>query len=425
MNRRSGDYVIIGGGLAGAKAAETLRDEGFDGRVVIVAKEPERPYERPPLSKDYLQGTSGRDAIFVHDAGWYAENDVELLESIAAVDVDRHRREVELGDGERIGYDRLLLATGSTPRRLQVPGADLGNVMHLRNVGDTERLRAVISGGGARVVVVGAGWIGLETAAAARTYGCPVTVIEPQPTPLYGALGPELGEVFADLHGENGVRLLLGTGVAELIGGAAAQPGEPHPVRAVVTDSGERLPADLVVVGVGARPETELAEWCGLEVDDGVVVDAALRSSDPAIHAAGDVASVYMPRYGRQVRVEHWANALNSGPAAARSMLGADVTYDELPYFFTDQYDLGMEFSGLVTPGGYDRIVYRGDTAGREFIAFWLDGRRVVAGMNVNVWNVTDDVRALIDSGARVDPDRLADPGVPLSSLTSASPAPS
>jgi 3-phenylpropionate/trans-cinnamate dioxygenase ferredoxin reductase subunit len=403
-------YVVIGGGLAGAKAAETLRTQGFEGGIVLVAEEPEVPYERPPLSKGYLLGNDEREKARVHDTGWYAEHGVDLRTGVRAVALDPGAHRVELDSGETLDYAKLLLATGSSPRRLPVPGADLDGVRYLRTLPDSDRLLADLREGGRRLVVVGAGWIGLEVTAAARGYGNDVTVVEPQPTPLFQALGPEMGEVFAHLHRQHGVNLRTGTGVREFRGDGA--------VSTVVTDGGDELPADLVLVGVGAAPNTALAEEAGLEVENGVVTDAALRTSAPDVFAAGDVARSYNPLFGRHVRVEHWANALNGGPAAARSMLGQEVVYDRVPYFFTDQYDLGMEYSGLGGPD--DEVVCRGNREDGEFIAFWLSGGRVVAGMNVNVWDVTDPIQTLIRSGAQVPVERLIDPAVPLEELISA-----
>jgi NADPH-dependent 2,4-dienoyl-CoA reductase/sulfur reductase-like enzyme len=404
-------YLIVGASLAGAKAAEALRSEGFDGMVILLGSETERPYERPPLSKGYLLGKEDKSVIYVHDEGWYAEHDVDLRLGVTVTSVDPASRTVTTADGESAGYDRLLLATGASPRQLNVPGADQEGVLYLRTVGDSERLAAAFRGGGP-VVTVGAGWIGLETTAAAREAGCEVTVIEPEPTALYRAVGSELGEMFADLHREHGVQFRFGESVSELRGsGAGGRVGE------VITTSGAAVPADIVVVGIGAVPNTGLAADAGLEVGNGVVTDAALRTSDTSIYAAGDLANSYHPLLGRRVRVEHWANALNSGPAAARSMLGQDVAYDPVPYFYSDQYDLGMETAGLPEPGSYDQVLYRGDRPGREFIAFWLRGGAVVAGMNVNVWDVSDDIQALIRSGKQVDPARLTDPDVPLTEV--------
>jgi 3-phenylpropionate/trans-cinnamate dioxygenase ferredoxin reductase subunit len=398
-------FVIAGAGLTGAKAAETLRAEGFTGRVVLVGAEPDLPYERPPLSKGYLLGQDDRASVFVHDEKWYAEQEIEALTGRRVTALDRAAHEIELAGGERLGYTKLLLATGASPRRLRVPGNDLKGVHYLRRLAHADRLREALASGG-RVVVAGAGWIGLETAAAARHYGCQVTVVEPGPAPLHAALGPEVGGLFADLHRRHGVELRLGTGVTGFAGDTT--------VSAVLTDDGE-IPADVVVVGIGARPETQLASDAGLAVDDGVCVDAALRTEDPDVYAAGDVASVWQERYGRRIRVEHWAAATHGGPAAAMSMLGRGAGYDDLPYFFSDQYDAGMEFTGWFPPGGYDRVVTRGD--GEAFHAFWLAGDRVVAGMHVNQWDEgLDAVRELILSGRSMDPDRLADPAQPLKS---------
>jgi 3-phenylpropionate/trans-cinnamate dioxygenase ferredoxin reductase subunit len=404
-------FVIVGASLAGAKAAETLRAEGFTGQVVLIGEEPERPYERPPLSKGYLLGKEERDKVFVHEPGWYQDNRVELRLDTRATGIDREAHEVELAGGERLRYDKLLLTTGSVVRRLPVPGADSDGLLYLRRVEDSERISAAIgAGAGRRIVVIGAGWIGLEVASAARQRGAEVSIVEVLGLPLQRVLGEELARVFADLHREHGVDLRLGTGVREVRVGA----GGPT---AVVLDDGTELPADAVVVGVGIAPATALAEAAGLEVDNGVLVDAALRTADPDIYAAGDVANAFNPLFGERLRVEHWANALNGGPAAARSMLGQEIVYDRVPYFYTDQYDLGMEYSGHTVPGGYDQIVYRGDVPGREFVAFWLRGGRVLAGMNVNVWDVTDAIQDLVRSSRQVDTEKLADPAVPLSEV--------
>jgi 3-phenylpropionate/trans-cinnamate dioxygenase ferredoxin reductase subunit len=398
--------VIVGASLAGAKAAETLREEGFSGGVVLLGEETERPYERPPLSKGYLLGKDEKTSIYVHDEGWYAQNDVDLRLGASVTALDPAARQVRLADGETVGYDRLLLATGAVPRRLNAPGADLDGVLYLRWVRDSERLGTALQAGG-QVVIVGAGWIGLEVAAAAREFGCAVTVVEPEMGALFRQVGPELSAVFTGLHTEHGVVFRFEESVTELRGAGGA-------VREAVTSAGAVLPADLVVVGIGAVPATSLASGAGLDVGNGVIVDAGLHTSAPNVFAAGDVANSYHPLFGRHVRVEHWANALNGGPAAARSMLGQGVSYDAVPYFFSDQYDLGMETAGLPEPGSYDEVVYRGDRDGREFVAFWLSGGSVVAGMNVNVWDVSDDIQALIRSRRQVDAARLADPETPI-----------
>jgi len=402
----SGTFVIAGGGLAGAKAAEALRAQGFDGRVVLAAEEDIRPYERPPLSKDYLQGKTSPEKIFVHSADWYDTSRVELMLGTAVTAIDRGRREVTLTGGGHLAYDRLLLATGAVPRRLPLPGADADGVLYLRRVGDSDRLRDTFTTA-SRVLIIGAGWIGLEVAAAARLAAVDVTVLEAADLPLLHVLGPQVAPVFADLHREHGVDLRLGVRVAEITVSGGKATG------ARLAD-GTRIGADAVIVGIGAAPNTALAEAAGLDVRDGVVTDASLRTSDPAIYAAGDIASAFHPLLGRHIRVEHWANALHQPETAAAAMLGRDAAYDRVPYFYTDQYDLGMEYAGYAVPGGYDRVVFRGDAGKREFIAFWLSGDRIVAGMNVNIWDVNDTVQALIRSGRPADPARLADPAVPL-----------
>lgn len=408
-------FVIVGAGLAGAKAAETLRSEGFTGRVILIGDERDHPYERPPLSKGYLTGTEERDSVFVHPAAWYAEHDIELHLGQPVVHLDRVARTVRLGDGTSLPYDKLLLATGAEPRRLDIPGTDLAGVHHLRRLAHAERLKGVLTSLGrenGHLVIAGAGWIGLEVAAAARRYGVEVTIVEPEPTPLHAVLGPELGEVFADLHREHGVRFHFGAKLTEII-------GQDGMVLAVQTDVGEEHPAHDVLAAIGAAPRTALARAAGLALADragggGIAVDSSLRTSDPYIWAAGDVASAEHPLLGGRLRVEHWANALNGGPVAARAMLGREVVYDRVPYFFTDQYDLGMEFSGHAAPGTYDQVIARGDVGKRQFIAFWLRQGQVLAGMNVNVWDVTDTIQKLIRSGQRVDPELLSDPSVPL-----------
>jgi 3-phenylpropionate/trans-cinnamate dioxygenase ferredoxin reductase subunit len=401
-------FVIVGGGLAGAKAAETLRAEGFDGRVVLVAGEEELPYERPPLSKDYLLGKADRESPQVHPLDWYGEQGVELRTGVRATRLDPAGHRLTLDTGEQLPYATLLLATGSSARRLPVPGADLDGVRYLRTLADADVLLADLRGGGKRLVIIGAGWIGLEVAAAARFHGNDVTIVEPQPTPLHAVLGAEMGRVFATLHRDHGVELFTDT-VAREFRGASGH------VESVATDGHAGLAADLVVVGVGAIPNVELAAAAGLDVDNGILTDDALRTSAPDVFAAGDVASSFRPLYGRYVRVEHWANALHSGPAAARSMLGQTVSYDRVPYFYTDQYELGMEYSGLGGPS--DTVVCRGKPESGEFIAFWMSEGRVTAGMNVNVWDVTEPIQELIRSRRQVQPARLADPDTPLELL--------
>jgi 3-phenylpropionate/trans-cinnamate dioxygenase ferredoxin reductase component len=405
-------FVIVGAGLAGAKTAEALREQGYAGRIVLVGAEAHRPYERPPLSKGYLSGSSERDGVFVHAPEWYDEHDVELRLGVTATAIDRSERQVVLDDGSRLAYDKLLLTTGARPRRLPMVGADADGVLHLRDLDDSDRLRTTLEQA-TSLVVIGAGWIGLEVAAAARAAGVAVTVVEAAELPLLRVLGTEVAQVFADLHRDHGVDFRFGATLTSIH-------TEANRVRSVELADGAVLDADAVLVAVGIAPNTELAEAAGLTVDNGVLVDAALRTSDPDVLAAGDVANAAHPFYGTPIRVEHWANAINQPAIAAATMLGKDAAYEALPYFFTDQYDLGMEYVGYVGADGYDQVVFRGDVAKREFIAFWLRDRRVLAGMNVNVWDVTDQIKQLIGSRLPVDPARLADPATPLGALVAA-----
>jgi 3-phenylpropionate/trans-cinnamate dioxygenase ferredoxin reductase subunit len=398
-------FVIVGASLAGAKAAQTLRHEGFEGRVVLVGAEAKRPYERPSLSKEYVRGEAG-EPVYVHGEGFYADHDIELRLGRTAVDMNAVLKEVALDDGERLRYDRLLLTTGAEPRRLAIPGSELDGVLYLRTVEDCEALRERLDGGGT-VVVVGAGWIGAEIAASARQRGLAVTVVAPGTVPLERVLGREVGGLYRDIHTEHGVRMLLGSGVDAFEGDAA--------VERVRTSNGQQIECDFVVVGIGALPRTQLAAWGGLSTGDGIFTDQYLQTSAPDVFAAGDVASAQQPFYGQRIRVEHWANALRQGPAAARNMLGAEQPYDCVPYFFSDQYDVGMEYSGFAR--SWDRVVFRGNPASREFIAFWLTGDRVLAGMNVNIWDVVDPIQRLIRDRVAVDDWRLADPDVPLEQL--------
>jgi 3-phenylpropionate/trans-cinnamate dioxygenase ferredoxin reductase component len=404
------NLVIAGAALAGAKAAEALRAEGFDGPVTLIGDEMYRPYERPPLSKEYLIGKADLSTVFVHGESWYGEHDVDLRLGSRVARVDRAAHRVEMADGSTIGYHKLLLATGSSPRALRIDGADAEGVLFLRRIEDSERLKYTI-GVSRRLVVIGAGWIGLEVAAAARMAGAEATVVEAAPAPLLRVLGPEVAEVFTGLHREHGVDFRFRAQVEAI----TTANGRATGVRLA---DGSVIGADAVLMAVGAAPNTGLAEDAGLRVRDGIVADAGLTTDDPDIYATGDAVSAFHPFLGRHLRVEHWANALNQPATAAASMLGKEAAYDRLPYFFTDQYDLGMEYTGYVPDGDYDRVVIRGDVAAREFIAFWLKDGRVLAGMNVNVWDVTDPIRDLIRSRVQVNPAALAHPDQPLEKLT-------
>jgi len=400
-------FVIVGASLAGAKAAETLRSEGFAGRVVLIGEEAERPYERPMLSKEYLRGEKPAAKLYVHDEGFYADNDIELLTGTRVASLDPGTHEITMQDGARMPYSKLLLSTGAAPRRLPLPGTDLPGVRYLRKMADSDALRTAI-GAASRVVVIGAGWIGSEVAASARQLGAEVSVVAPEAVPLERVLGPLLGGVYRDLHSERGVDLHLSTQIEAIVGGGSAE--------GVRTTDGLVIEGDLVVVGVGVSPRDELAQQAGLTLENGIVVDEYLRTSAPDVFAAGDVAATWSPMYNKRIRMEHWANALNQGQTSARNMLGQESPYTKLPYFYSDQYDLGMEYNGYASD--WDRVVVRGDLTGREFLAFWLKDGRVLAGMNANVWDQGDQIKALVRSGQIVDEDRLADPSVPMADVT-------
>jgi len=398
--------VVVGAGLAGARAVETLREEGFDGPVVLVGEESRRPYERPPLSKSFLQGSTPAEEAFVHPEAWYDASEVELLTGTRAVDLRVDDRELVLESGRRLRYERLLLATGSAARPLAVPGADLPGVHLLRTLDDAEHLRAALVSAPA-VVVIGAGWIGSEVAASARSLGCDVTLVGRDAVPLQKVLGAEVGAIFRDLHRDHGVRLVMNSEVESLHG-----TGRVEEVR---LRDGRVLPCDLVVVGVGAAPRLELAQAAGLTVNGGIATDERLHASGNWVFAAGDVAAAWHPIFKSRLRVEHWANAGHQGRVAAENMLGKAVVHDRVPYFFSDQFDLGMEYSGHAPT--WDEVVFRGDTKRREFIAFWLSDGRVVAGMNANTWDVVEDIQALVRSARVVDRARLSDPDVALDNL--------
>ncbi|HEX9089599.1 MAG TPA: FAD-dependent oxidoreductase [Arthrobacter sp.] len=406
------NIVIVGGGLAGATAAKTLRAHGHDGPVIVLAAEPHHPYLRPPLSKDYLLGKADDDALPVVPADWYAANSVDLRLGAPATGIDPAARTVAAGDGQSLEYASLLLATGARPRQLPLPGSGLAGVGTFRTVDDSRRLRARLAGGGRNVVMIGSGWIGMELAAAASAYGNSVTLLGLEEVPLAAAVGPELGGFFRSLHEANGVRFRLPASAA----GIRGQSGQ---VTGVVTDSGEVLPADLVVIAVGVVPDVSLAEAAGLEVRNGILTDASLRTSAPGIYAAGDAANALHPFTGEHHRSEHWANALNGGKVAAKAMLGLDAALDVVPYFYTDQFDVSMEYSGFPALVAGPPTV-RGSLEGKEFLAFWQRGGRVVAGMSVN-WPPSGKpqkiIKQLIAAKTAVDPRALADPDVPLDQL--------
>jgi 3-phenylpropionate/trans-cinnamate dioxygenase ferredoxin reductase subunit len=397
--------VIAGGGLAGATAAFTLRDSGYAGRLVLVSEEPHLPYERPPLSKGYLRAEEPADKMRVRQAGDYDSAAIELIRDRADA-IDRERGELQLAANGSVRYDRLLLATGSASRRLDVEKADLPGVLYLRTQDDADRLREAAANA-KQIVVIGGGWIGSEVAASLRQLGHDITLVTNLSAPLEHVLGLEVASVYADLHKQNGVKIVTGQ-VLALEGDAR--------VSGVRLDRSILLPADLVVAGVGARPRIELAEAAGLELaNGGVAVDATLRSSDRRILAAGDIAAAWHPVLNRRLRVEHWANAAEQGRTAAANLLDGNVAYQRTPYFYSDQFDLGMEYRGA--PSEWDQVVLRGDVAGREFLAFWLQRGQVVAAMNANIWDAGEVLADLVDRRAEVDADRLADLAEPLEAV--------
>lgn len=395
--------VIVGGGLAGATAAFELRKRGFAGRVVLVSEEAEPPYERPPLSKEYLRGEKAIETAQVRPLGDYEQNGIDLLRGRRAVTLDPASRRLNLDDGTNLVYDALLIATGAAPRKLSSTQACLEGVHYLRDIGDADALREA-SRDARSIAVIGGGWVGSEVAASLRQTGGNLTLITNLPRPLERVLGPEVAEVYRAVHLEHGVQLAHGH--VALIEG-------DRRVDAVRLSDGRRIAADVVVVAVGAAPRIKLATRGGLETSGGAItVDEYLRSSVPNVYAAGDVAAAWHPRFGRHLRVEHWDNAIRQGRRAAANILGANEPYTRTPYFYSDQFDLGMEYRGYAPEWG--SVVVRGDVDARQFHAFWLADGRVSAAMNVNLWEDGHELRRMVESEDRVDPDRLADPAVPL-----------
>ncbi len=409
MSASDPGHIIVGAGQAGAKAAQALRREGHRGPITLIGAEADAPYSRPVLSKEYLNGSSARSSINILSEGWYERNNVDLRlgTGVSYLDPENHR--VGLSTGEDLGYEKLLLATGSRVRRLTLPGADLDAVLYLRTVGDSDVIRHALSTA-SRVVIIGGGWIGLEIAAAARMRDVEVTLLEASRMPLFQTLGPEVAQHFAALHVSRGVDLRSSVEVTGLT-------GLDGRVTGVDLADGTHIDADTVIVGIGVTPRTELAERAGLAVDNGVLVDASLRSSHPDVLAAGDIASAWHPLLGRRVRVEHWTNASWQPRVAARVMLGLEASYDSLPHFFTEQYDLSMEYAGHVGEEGYDEVVFRGDPESEAYIAFWLRDNRLLAGMNVNIPGVVRKITALVRSGQRFNASQLADSTQPLGAL--------
>ncbi len=396
--------VVVGASLAGGRAVETLREEGFDGRVVLVGAEPDRPYERPPLSKEVLRSQAHPETVYLRDESWYDENDVELRLGTTATSLTPG--ELTLDDGHTVGFDACLIATGGRVRTLDVPGAELGGVRYLRTIREASELAGELAGH-PRVVVVGAGFIGAEVAASARTLGCEVTMLEILDVPLARVLGDDLGRLYAQLHRDHGVDLRLGEGVDRFEGAGR--------VSSVVGTSGTTYAADVVVIGVGIVPNVELAAEAGLECANGVLVDERCRTSSEAVFAAGDVANRPDAFSGERIRVEHFQNAQNQGPAAARSMLGRDEPFQEVPWFWSDQYDVNLQMLGHPSADA-ERIV-RGDLGSRDFVALYVRGDWLIAAVAMNRGKDISAARRLIERRVAVERERLADEDVALREL--------
>jgi 3-phenylpropionate/trans-cinnamate dioxygenase ferredoxin reductase subunit len=389
-------FVIVGAGQAGGTAAAVLREEGFAGTVTLIGAETHPPYERPPLSKQYLRGELPFEQTLVRPAGFYGEQGVQALFGVRATRVDPAARVVELAGGERVSYDKVLIATGGRNRRFAVPGRDLEGVYDLRTVGDADRIRAAIAPG-RRAVVVGMGFIGAEVAASLRACGVEVVTVAPSKTPLVHVLGETIGRVVEGLHRDHGVTMIFDDSVAAFEGVGR--------VERVTTKAGRRIACDFAVVGVGIEPVTDLVAGSGVQVDNGIVVDAYGRASVEGIYAAGDSANQYHPVFARHIRVEHWQNALKQGAAVARSMLGRGTPYDEMPWFWSDQYDVNLQYAGFHT--AWDELVVRGRLEERDCIAFYLQDGRVLAALAVNRGKELRRSMPLIKTRARVDPATL------------------
>jgi 3-phenylpropionate/trans-cinnamate dioxygenase ferredoxin reductase subunit len=394
----SAPIVLVGGGLAAGTAVRELRSQGYTGDLVVFAGEAHPPYERPPLSKGYLLGNEPAEKALVNVESWYAEHDVDLRTGVTVDSVDPEARTLRAG-GEELTWTGLLLATGATPRRLAMADDSGAPVHYLRTLDDSTALKAYLAPG-ARIGIIGGGWIGLEVASAARQAGAEVVVLEALEQPLLNVVGPEVGALFAQLHREQGVDVRTGARIETIV----APSGADSVGTTIGLAGGDTLTVDRLVVGVGVLPVADLAGSAGIDVDNGILTDAGLRTSAPGVFAAGDVANVDHPVLGRRVRVEHWDTAIKHGTVAATNLLGGQAAADHLPYFFTDQYALGLEYVGHPGPEGFDRVVVTGDTdgpvEGRAFRVWWLRGDRVVAGMHVNDWDAIDRVRELVGTDA-------------------------
>lgn len=394
------EFVIVGGGVAAARAAFYLRKEGFEGDLYLVTEESQYPYQRPPLSKGYLRGEEGLDEVVEKSENWYIENNITVLTGVKATELNANKHELSLSDGRTLTYTKLLLATGSRASSLGLEGDSLEDVKYLRTLDDSNALAAELRAGGKRLVIIGSGWIGTEVAASATAMGNDVTMVARGSVPFENILGPMIGREVKEMHESHGVAFRMGSKVDRIVGTVR--------VEGVLVD-GATIPADLVLIATGATLNTELAESAGLEVDDGVLVNANMQTSDPDIYAAGDIANIAHAAVGTRVRSEHWAVARATGKAAAKSMMGQFVKYDEIPYFFTDQFDFNMELSGYPHLMSEAEMIISGYLDEHKYVAFWVSGGRVVAGMNVNIWGVNEKVQKLIKSEEQVTAKKLDD----------------
>jgi len=391
-------FAIVGASLAGGTAAATLRQDGFDGDVILIGAEPQPPYERPPLSKQYLRGEASFEKALVRPVDFYEQNRIATRFGVRATRVDPGQRIVELDTGERVQYDKLLVTTGVRNRRLPIPGLDLPGIFALRSVGDADALRAYIVSG-RRAVVVGMGFIGCEVAASLRQSGVEVISVDPSPTPLFRVLGEQIGQVIAAIHRDRGIETIFEDVVTRFEGSGR--------VERVVTKRGRRIECDFAVVGVGVEPVTDFLAGSGVAIENGILVDEACRTSVDGVYAAGDVANHYHPVFGRRMRVEHWQNAMQQGAAAARSMLGNPQPYDAVHWFWSDQYDMNLQYAGF--HDHWDHMVVRGKLADRNFVAFYLNQGRIDAVVALNRGKDVRRVMPLIRSRALVNPLQLED----------------
>jgi 3-phenylpropionate/trans-cinnamate dioxygenase ferredoxin reductase subunit len=399
-------YVIVGASLAGATAAVTLRQEGADGTITLIGAEPGPPYERPPLSKTYLRGETPFEKALVRPPAFYEENGIETIFGCRATRIDPSARFVELEDRRRVPFDRLLIATGGRNRRVSIAGADLDGVYSLRTVQDADRIRAEIVAG-RRVVVVGMGFIGSEVAASLRQKELDVVAIEPSKTPLVRVLGEDVGQCLADLHRAHGVRTVFEDTVVAFEGNRR--------VERVLTKKGQRFECDFVVVGIGIEPSVDALNGSGIHLDNGIVVDEYCQTDVSGIYAAGDVANHYHPLFTRRIRVEHWQNAIKQGAAAARNMLGRHVAYDEVHWFWSDQYDANLQYAGFHS--SWEQLVVRGRLDSDSFLACYVNGGRIDAAIAFNRAKELRRVIPLIRARRPIDLEQLRDESVDLRSL--------